>query len=185
MKRYALALICLLASVLAGCNKEGTAFFRGTYGYTVSGTLECRYELSSSEDVKVADVKSFQLVDEQGIMHIEPHGDATVMTMKDYTGSVQVFDVEIDGRDITVKPHGRKVKLRMDNDIRINDEDTGITLPDYVTVDVTVSGHGYKTGGLMVLELEYKGGTFEAGPVLTPTTYTITGSSVDCVATRE
>lgn len=186
MKKYAVELLGLLALVVTGCSKEGTGFFRGTYGYTISGTLECRYDVEpdSGEGTQTS-TGNFQLVDEQGIMHIEPHGDATVMTMKDYSGSVQVYDVEIDGKDITVKPHERKVKLIVTDDIRVVDEETGISLPECVTVDVTVSGHGYKTGELMVLELEYGGGTFEAGPALSRTTYTIAGSSVSCVATRE
>lgn len=103
-------------------------------------------------------------------MHIEPHGDGMVMTAKETLGGVTVFETTVSGTDISVKPLEKKVKIYTD-----------ALLQSDMFIDATVSGHGYKTGKLVVIEMDCSGPDFTDGGV----TYRIIGSDVKLVATAQ
>lgn len=155
--------------MLGGCAREGMNFYRGTYGYALSGTMTC-------ENIDSATIRVFDLSSEQGVMHIEPSGDGAVMTMKNFFGGVYVFDADISGKNISIRPATRR---------------TSVSGKD---ITVSVSGSGYKTNDLIVCDLKYSGEDFYL--VVTPEgeyitersdtlNYRIKDSSVKLVASKE
>lgn len=157
----------VLLMALTACKKEGPGFFQGTYGYTISGTITCEYKDAEDETQQQ---KKFSVKDEQGIMHIEPHGEGMVMTAKETLGGVTVFETTVSGTEISVKPLEKKVRIYTDALLQSN-----------VSIDATVSGQGYKTGKLVVIEMKISGPDFTDGGV----TYRIIESDVKLVATEQ
>lgn len=170
-KSMAFAALLLL---LAGCAKEGPKFFQGRYGYTVSGKVTCEYVSDTLEDgTLVMDSRSFRLQDEKGVLHIEPHGDAMVVAMLPLSGQSTGFDAQVSGTEITLSPARRSIKI-YDGDDVISEN-----------VDVELSGKGYKTNGLLMMDLYCKEGSFTVHSLGQDTEYKITGSDIHCIATAQ
>lgn len=162
---FAAALIMML---LVSCSREGIDFFRGAYGYSLSGSLTCEDEDGNPDE--------FSLIKEIGSIHIEPKGNYAVLTMDAVGGDVLVFDAEIDGDRITLLPISRMLTIEAKND--------GLT--SLKSVQVTMSGSGCKTNGLLILDFVYSADPFsvefeEDGDTVTKV-YTIIQSNVNCIA---
>ncbi len=167
IKKYimiAAAVVSLAA--FSSCGKEGLPFFRGTYGYVTSGLLSC-----TETGADYAGPVSYQLSSERGIMHIEGDERNTILTMTSIGGEAVVFDVVIDGADITLRPQTRMV---------------GVNVTSRSTViPVTVQGTGRKTEDIIVLDLEYSGPDFTVTEYGEEHVYHIAGSTVRCIATLQ
>lgn len=167
-KRVIFAAVAALL-MLAGCAREGMNFYRGTYGYVLSGTMTC-------ENVDSAVTRIFDLSSEQGIMHIEPAGDCAVLTLKSFLGGVDVLNADISGKNISIRPAKRRISVGGKE------------------ITVTVNGSGYKTNDLIVCDLKYTGEDFDIVVVsgeglvvelLDTLHYKINDSSVNLVASKE
>lgn len=196
MKRTLVVLAAGLLA-LASCKKEGEAFFQGKYGYTSSGTLLCEYVDTAGKTLQ----KSFTIASEQGMMHIEPKdAEYMVLTTKDNgTNTVMVFDALISGTRISLKPVSRKILITVTDVVNSVDIDRDEKIGDFIddtvddatrsnvekSIDVEVSGKGYKTNGLIVMTMDYAGGDFTVETVKDTTTYKIIGSNVNLVATAQ
>lgn len=154
----------LLIAVTA-CKKEGPEFFRGRYGYSVSGTIKCECTTLEGD----TEQRTFAVADEQGVMHIEPHGSQMVMTTKDIGGGVTVFDATVSGTEISTKPLAKRIKVRSGGILSAEE------------IDVTVECSGYKSNGLIVMEMKISAPDFMDGVIACK----ITGSDVKCVATAQ
>lgn len=173
--------VVLSLATFSSCTKEGADFFRGTYGYTMSGVLNCEYDVTtlqeaedgSMEEVTEVRTADFQLVAGRGVMHLEPKGDGMVLTMSAVAGNTVVFDAKVNGTEITLSKTACKL------DVLVNGE--------VVPVDVTVSASGYKTNGLLVLDMQFAQGTsFSRTDVWgDETQYMVKGGSASCVATLQ
>lgn len=172
-----LLFITLAAIVaLAGCTKTGPRYFEGDYGYAVSGSIVC----DAVTEQEPARTVTLSLADEQGIMHVISHGADMVMTTKSLTGSVTVWNIEVSGTDVTVKPFKRRVTVAVPR------EGIGSGVGDVLkTIDVTCSGRGYKSGKVIVLNLSYIGEPFELEDLGGVTEYTIESSDVRLVASEQ
>lgn len=162
--------------VLAGCTKSGPRYFEGDYGYAVSGSIAC----DAVTDENPATTVTLSLTDEQGIMHVISHEGDMVMTTKSLGGSVTVWNIEVNGTDVTVKPFKRRVTVAVPRQ--------GITsgVGDVLkTIDVNCSGSGYKSGRVIVLNLSYSGEPFEVEDLDGVTEYTIKSSDVRLVASEQ
>lgn len=167
MKKTILFLSIALA-VLSSCTKTGVDFFRGAYGYSISGTLTCFDEEGETVDI--------QLVKEMGSMHIEPNGETAILTMDAIGGDVLVFEAEIEGNTIELNPVNRNLNLEVKTS----------TLSRMVNVPVVMRGTGTKTNGLLVLSFKYSVQPFtvdflEEGETVSKT-YMVIGSNVNCIA---
>lgn len=198
MKKTFIVAACLLA--LSACKKEGEAFFQGRYGYTSSGTILCEY-VDTVEGKGVTLQKSFTIASEQGMMHIEPKdAEYMVLTTKDNgTNTVMVFDALISGTRISLKPVSRKILITVTDVVNSVDIDRDEKIGDFIddtvddatrsnvekSIDVEVSGKGYKTNGLIVMTMDYSGKDFTVETVKDTTTYKIIGSNVNLVATAQ
>lgn len=199
MKRTLVVLAAGLLA-LASCKKEGEAFFQGKYGYTSSGTLLCEY-VDTTGGKKDTLQKSFTIASEQGMMHIElKDAEYMVLTTKDNgTNTVMVFDALISGTRISLKPVSRKILITVTDVVNSVDIDRDEKIGDFIddtvddatrsnvekSIDVEVSGKGYKTNGLIVMTMDYAGGDFTVETVKDTTTYKIIGSNVNLVATAQ
>ncbi len=154
------AVVFALAAIVS-CRKEGVPFFRGSYGYVTSGQLTLSYE-----EGDLSMTRECQIPRERGILRIEPKGGDAVVTMSSIGGDAVVFDAVVDGTDIELKPAERNVTLTVGGDV--------------VNVSMFVSGKGYKTNGLLVLDLTYKSVPFTAG--IDGNVYTVKSSKVSCIA---
>ena len=158
----------LTAASLSSCTKDGIESFRGSYGYSMSGYISCE-----DPDGNTAD---FTVSKEIGTMHIEPKGDAAILTMDTVGGDVLVFDANVDGDQITISPIERLLS--------IEPRDSSITARK--TIPVSMGGHGSKTNGLIVLSIEFGCDPFtmnymEEGSVVSRE-YTISSCNVNCIA---
>lgn len=172
---------CAALVLFASCAKEGPDFFKGVYGYKTSGSLVCEYtDTVDSKPQRLSRIMPLAM--EQGIMHVEPHGGGMVLTMSATGSDAYVFDASVSGTEITLSPIKRKVRVLVESTPESSE------LPSVQTVksvDVTVRGKGYKTNGLMVLDLECEGEDFTVESLTDTVTYHITGSDVRCVANME
>lgn len=109
-------------------------------------------------------------------MHIEPKGDAAILTMDAVGGDVLVFDAKVDGDGITISP--------IDRLLTVAPSDSSVTARK--TIPVQMSGHGSKTNGLMVISFEFTGEPFSISYLeegsLVSRNYTIKQSNVNCIA---
>lgn len=154
----AAALMCVAA--LSSCTKGGMNFFRGSYGYVCSGSIVCESEMQGTVECPV--------LNESGSLHIEPKGNAAVVTLTSVTGNVQVFDAVVNGSDIILLPISRTLYV----DVKGEESQQMTSIP------VTMSGKGYKTNGLMVIAFGVSGDDFQVGD----DTFTIMDSNIRCVA---
>lgn len=169
MNRKVIFSMAAVLMISAGCTKEGMNFFKGTYGYVLSGTITC-------ENVDSTLTRVFDISSEQGIMHIEPVGIAAVMTLKNFLGGVEVFKADISGKNISILSSQRRISVGIGE------------------TTVTVSGSGYKTNDLIVCKLKYSSADFNileitdseyvVGKVDT-VRYRIKDSSINLVASKE
>ena len=172
MKKYRKLICCtslLLSLVFAvSCAKDGINFFRGVYGYSTSGSLGLEYQDEETEEALECHAS---IVPETGIIHIEPKDGSAVLTMRSLVGQTQVFDAEIKGTEIELKPQKRTVSLNLQVD----------GLEDVQSVVLEASGRGYKTNGLLVLEMKYEG-SFTSDLVLGGRIFTVKECKVNTVA---
>lgn len=184
--KHIFSIMCLAAAsvlVLGSCAKSGPAFMQGTYGYAVSGSVTCDAVVVDEQDPEPEPEQvTLSMVPEQGIMHIEPLKNGNmVLTTKSLTGSVMVWNVKVDGTDLTLVPALQRLTLTFPR--------TGIVLSGETTftrtVEAIVSGKGYKTGGMIVLELNLNGDGFEVTADDQTTEYTVTGTHLRMVANQQ
>lgn len=180
MKKVIVA--CCAALVLfASCAKDGPKFFQGTYGYKISGSLECEY-VDTVDSVPQKLSRTLSLATEQGIMHVEPHGSGMVVTMSATGSDAYVFEASVSGTEITLSPIARKVTVVVEANSKQSESQSSGTVK---SVDVTMRGTGYKTNGLMVMDLKCEGPDFTVEFRKDTVTYHITGCDVRCVANME
>ena len=171
--------LSLAGLLLTGCKKEGIDFFRGVYGFKTSGALQC---------VTVGETPSpfvFPLLMEQGTMHCEPIGkdNAMVVTFNALGGNVVVFDADVQGNEITLKPVKRIVSITYELPKMFPIiSDSEIITPVAKEIGVTVSGNGTKYNGLIVFNLTYAGDDFEISTQYGTMKFSIAGSRVESVA---
>ena len=172
--------VVLSLATFSSCTKEGADFFRGTYGYTLSGVLNCEYDVTtlqeaedgSMEEVTEVRTADFQLVAGRGVMHLEPKGDAMVLTMSSIAGNTLGADARVNGTDVDVAKTKHSISVLVDGVV--------------TAVEVTLGGSGYKTNGLLVLDLKLEGTEFTASDLLgEETQYRVKGGSASCVATLQ
>lgn len=170
LKKYiSIAAAVVSLAAFCSCTKQGPAFFQGSYGFVTSGTLSCSYEEENEEGNVEKKTIECPVAPERGVLRIEPTSDNAVLTMSTITGEALVFPAVIDGTQITLGSVRRTVMLTVDGTQK------------QVTVDV--SGKGYKTNGLLLLELSYKGEPFIVSRQFRDDVeYAIEGSNVNCVA---
>lgn len=162
------AALLLSLAFAVSCAKEGMDFFRGTYGYSTGGSLTLEYQDEETEEALECHAS---LVPETGIIHIEPKDSTAVLTMRSLVGQTQVFDAEIKGTEIELKPQKRTVSLNLQVD----------GLEDVQSVVLEVSGRGYKTNGLLVIEMKYEG-SFTSDLIMGGRTFTVKECLVNTVA---
>lgn len=166
---FLMAAALMSLAAFTSCSKEGIGFFKGSYGFVTSGSVECAGEY----DLPVIECP---LLRESGTLRIEPKGNAAVLTMSSVLGDALVFDAVIEGTEITLKPVKRIITMEVQEDV----------VDKIKTIPVTMSGKGYKTNGLMVLDISYTSDDFDVnmkdGLCVVAYKYRISGSNVSCVA---
>lgn len=170
LKKYiSIAAAVLSIAAFCSCSKQGLGFFQGSYGFVTSGILTCSYEAENEEgNVEKKEIEC-PVAPERGVLRIEPASDKAVLTMSTITGEAVVFPAVIDGTEITLGTVKRTVMLTVDGTQKL------------VTVDVC--GKGYKTNGLLLLELSYGGNPFTVSrQYRDDVEYSIVKSNVNCVA---
>lgn len=169
LKKYiSIAAAVLSIAAFCSCTKQGTGFFQGSYGFVTSGHVSCSYEVENEEGNMEKKTIECPVAPERGVLRIEPALDKAVLTMSTLSGEALVFPAEIDGTQITLGSVRRTVLLTVDGTQKL------------VTVDVC--GKGYKTNGLLLLELAYSGEPFTLSHLGEDVEYSIEKSNVNCVA---
>ena len=153
--------------MLPGCTKSPTDPFTGSYTFKTSGTVTVEVEadvpLTDMDPVSVG-THVFELTPEAGRMDIKGYGNDTMLvSMNVLGGDVQVFEAELTPDGFQLLPTTRLLRVSV--------------LP---ALEVTVSGDAFLVDGILYLNLLYSG----ARTVISSVTYSITGSDVICVATK-
>lgn len=167
-KYISIAAAVLSLAAFCSCSKQGVDFFRGSYGFVTSGMVTCSYEVETEEgEVETKEIEC-PVAPERGVLRIEPASDKAVLTMSTISGEALVFPAEINGTEISLGTVKRTVLLSVDGTQKL------------VTVDVC--GKGYKTNGLLLLELSYTGEPFTVSHIEEDVEYSIVKSNINCVA---
>ena len=153
--------------MLPGCTKSPTDPFTGSYTFKTSGTVTVEVEadvpLTDTDPVSVG-THVFELTPEAGRMDIKGYGNDTMLvSMNVLGGDVQVFEAELTSDGFRLLPTTRLLRVSV--------------LP---ALEVTVSGDAFLVDGILYLNLLYSG----ARTVISSVTYSIIGSDVICVATK-
>lgn len=156
---YMMVALVLALATFSSCKKEGQEYFRGVYGYTLGGTLTCRYQVPDypkDEEPRYI-TEEYSVVSERGVMHLEPREGKMVLAMNPLSEGPTVFDVVVKGTEIILTPT-RKYLTTSSNGI-------------LSTIPVTLSGNGYRAGDVLVLDMQ-----------CTSTEKDIVSSAITCVA---
>lgn len=169
LKKYiSIAAAVLSLAAFSSCTKQGLGFFQGSYGFVTSGIVSCSYEAEDEDGNVEKKTIECPVAPERGVLRIEPASDNAVLTMSTITGEAVVFPAVIDGTQITLGSVRRTVMLTVDGTQKL--------------VTVNVCGKGYKTNGLLLLELSYTGDPFTVSHFGEDVEYSIGKSNVNCVA---
>lgn len=170
--KHVIVMLLVLASVLTftSCKKTKNELFKGYYSFKTSGVLTVEKKVCNSSGTVISvDESEMSLPTENGQMNILSVDNKTgemIVTMNIVGGDVLKYDAIADDNTLTIDNQKRSIKLEE---------------LEFVPLTVTVSGIGKKYDQSVVLDLKYDGSTTVTG-IGIETTYTITGSDINCVA---
>lgn len=125
----------------------------GSYSYKLSGTATIR-DGSNKEVVTLSD--------EMGQMDIiQLNKDSIKIVMNQMNGSVFVTDACVNGKNITMNPYTRSMRLYTEGteknliDAIIDGDD--LNTGDYTTYDINIDGTGIRYDDIIIFELLYLG----------------------------
>lgn len=165
------------ALMLAGCSKDGSRDFPGSYTYKTSGTVTLMASaLAGLDEATLAAYKAagmnvdpvvVGLYPEQGQMHVIKDGDRFILTFNDILGNADIAYATADGDELDIAPGQTKAAQLTDGSEKIG---AGM---------VAFSGSGKKYDDMLLLDLEYQG-VFSVNDI----PMTVVASDVHCVAQK-